>query len=256
MIEPRTRMWWRFLKGVSVLNLALFGGVAFTVDLALPYRVPHLILAGIYTAVCAFRSFFPRVDLERTVMVDHWLSSIVLGRTSATIAEMCFTAQLSLVLFELSPTVSWFYPIGIGILPLIALAQAACWYGVLSGNHLWHAVEEILWTIMVITMAVAGIGLWSHVEGLMSGFLIVGWVGCVGTVYVMSGLDVPMYLRRWRHEKAAGATFRGALEGFADAWSRREPTGAWSVWRHEVAWMTPYFSVGVWLSLLLAKVSV
>ena len=43
-----------------------------------------------------------------------------------------------------------------------------------------------------------------------------------------------------------------AWASFRDAVSRRVPTRAWSVWRTEVPWLSGYFSVGVWLSLLMA----
>ena len=254
--DRNTTLWWTSLRVVSVLNILAFVGVVATMDWSLAYRGWHLLLAGVYAGVCAFRSFFPRVDLERTVMVDHWLSSIVLGRTAATIAEMCFTAQLALVLLEASTVVPWLYPIGVAILPLIAVAQVACWMGALTGNHLWHAVEELLWTAMVLLMGVAGAGLWMHFGFGVRVFVGVGWLGCLSAVVVMSGLDVPMYIRRWRTETQAGTKFLSVGEGFVDALHRREPTGSWEVWRHEVAWMTPYFSASVWLSLFLARFSV
>ena len=125
----------------------------------------------------------------------------------------------------------------------------------LTGNHLWHALEEVLWTVLVVLMAVAGLGMWLHVEGMMRGLIVVGWIGCAGSAYVMSGLDVPMYVRRWRHERAAGTVFRTFGSGVADAIARREVRRSWEVWRHEVAWMTPYFTVSVWLSLFLARFS-
>ena len=106
-IDPQTRRWWTALRGVSLLNIGLWLGVVWAVDLELPYRRAQLVLSGVYTWVCAFRSFYPRVDLERTVLVDHWLSGIVLGRSAATLAEMCFTLQLTLLLLELSPRMPW-----------------------------------------------------------------------------------------------------------------------------------------------------
>lgn len=233
---------------MSVLNIGLWLLVACLADLAAPYRAAHLALAGVYTFVCAFRSFFPRVDLERTVLVDHPLSNIVLGRSAATVAEMCFTAQLSLLLFEFSPQVPWVSAIGVVILPLIAVAQLTCWAGVLTGNHLWHAAEESLWAAMVLLLAVAGVGLWPGADATLRIGLGASLVACAGAVFVMAGLDVPMYVRRYREEVRTGASFMTFSAGLRDALARREPTGAWSVWRHEVAWMTPYFSLGVWMS--------
>lgn len=42
--------------------------------------------------------------------------------------------------------------------------------------------------------------------------------------FMMSGLDVPIHLKRWGEERVAGKTFKNIRKGFADAKSRREPT--------------------------------
>ena len=47
-----------------------------------------------YVGVCGYRSLFPRVDLERRCLWDTWLSAILLGRTAATIAELCFALHV------------------------------------------------------------------------------------------------------------------------------------------------------------------
>ena len=123
-IDAQTRRWWTGLRLISCLNLALWGGLFFT-GAATPTQ---LTLSGIYVAVCAFRSFLPRIGLERVVLVDHWLSSIFLGRSLATVAEMAFTAQLAILLVALAPLSSepaLLEQISGGLLPLIAVAALA-----------------------------------------------------------------------------------------------------------------------------------
>jgi len=61
-----------------------------------PYQRYHLFLSGIYVFVCAYRSFLPRIDLERYCLFDTRLSSIFLGRLAATVAELAFSMQLAL----------------------------------------------------------------------------------------------------------------------------------------------------------------
>jgi hypothetical protein len=39
--------------------------------------------------------------------------------------------------------------------------------------------------------------------------------------------------------------------GLRDALGRRIATREWAIWRPEVAWLTGYFSVAVWLSVSL-----
>jgi hypothetical protein len=43
--------------------------------------------------------------------------------------------------------------------------------------------------------------------------------------------------------------------GVQDALNRRIATREWSVWRPEVAWLTGYFSIAVWLSVSLVRLS-
>ena len=47
--------------------------------------------------------------------------------------------------------VSW------SIVPLIVLAQLCCWDAVISLNHLGHAIEEILWSVLAFLAAVSGV---------------------------------------------------------------------------------------------------
>jgi hypothetical protein len=107
IIELHTRRWWNLLRTAAVVNLLLWGAVVLSTDLSSAGRLPQVVLSGVYTFVCAFRSCYPRIDLERIVLRDHWLSSIVLGRSAATIAEMCFTLQLALILLQYADEVPW-----------------------------------------------------------------------------------------------------------------------------------------------------
>jgi hypothetical protein len=68
--EPRTDT----LGGTSEIELMLF-------------------LSAAYVFGCAFRSFLPRADIQRICLFDTWLSSASVGRSVATVAEICFTAQ-------------------------------------------------------------------------------------------------------------------------------------------------------------------
>lgn len=243
-MDKNTWVWWTGLRIVSVLNIGL---LIITVSFApeTPNGLTHLICAAIYTVVCAFRSFFPRVDLERTVLIDHPFSSIVLGRSCATVAEMAFTVQCAVFAASIATHNHW---VPYVLLPLIAVAQLCCWTGVLTLNHLWHAAEELLWGAAMILLAFVFI--WALPgSGIFAVLLPLGIVGCAMGGFVMLILDVPMYFKRRREAIQGGEKVFGIVEGFRDATTRREATGDWSVWKHEVAWMTPYFSACVWLSI-------
>ncbi len=256
-MDPRTWRWWTGLRTVSVANLALWCTTAAWVPLTLPQTRWQLGLAGVYTLVCGFRSFFPRVDLERTVLIDHPLSNIVLGRSAATIAEMAFTLQIALWFGDLGaqagqvwvPTLAWSW------VPLIAVAQTTCWLGVLTRNDLWHGAEESLWGVFMAGIVGAAVFVFPATRGLDAGALTVAALGALAGAFVMLALDVPMYIRRHRVAMEQGARFLGVRQGFLDAWRERRPTDAWDVWRHEVHWMTPYFSVCVWASIAMVWLS-
>merc|ERR1740123_1434121 len=63
----------------------------------------------VFTVVCAFRGFFPRQDVEKYCLFDYKIiSSVVLGRSLATIAEICLVWQFHLFLLELYRL---FYPL-------------------------------------------------------------------------------------------------------------------------------------------------
>ena len=149
MTEARKISLWRFALGaISLLNLALWLLSRGAAGDAFGRR--QWILAGVFTAVCAFRSVLPRIDLERFVLIDHPLSSVFIGRSLATVAEVAFAAQVSLALREISAQTGI---AGIGtyalcVVPLLAAAQLFCWYSVATLNHGGHAIEESLWTVV------------------------------------------------------------------------------------------------------------
>jgi hypothetical protein len=254
--ERWTTLWWAGLCGASLLNVMLWLA-ATRVELPdTAYRSWQLGLSGIYVAVCAFRSAFPRVDLERLCLWDSPLSAIFTGRSVATLAEMCFAVQCALFVAKLSDMthVASLAVLSPWIVPVIAMAQLSCWYAVITLNHLGHAVEELLWTCVVALLAVGFASAWFHTQGMLSLVLAFAVVCCGGAALVMSAVDVPMYIARWRQHRSAATPYLPLWGGLKDTLARRHLTREWRVWRQEVPWMTLYFSVGVWLSIGMALV--
>src|SRR5262249_9172102 len=116
------------------------------------------LLCAAYVFGCAFRSVLPRADIQRICLFDTWLSSVVVGRSVATVAEVCFAAQWVIVLHhsgtitgaDTALTVAWL------VLPLIVIAEGFSWYAVLTTNPLGSAIENSIWAIAFIAV---GIGL-------------------------------------------------------------------------------------------------
>jgi len=248
-IDRKLSLWLASLAALAALNVALWIWLARSMSLRTPYAETQLLLSGVYVAVCGFRSLFPRIDLERVCLWDTWLSAIFLGRTAATIAELCYALQCALFVQRLSDIIGM-PALNAGVsafVPLVIVAEIVCWYAVVSLNHIGHAIEESLWAVLMLMLAAASGTAAIAAQGSLRLMLIVGMVAGIGAGLTM-GYDVRMYIRRWM--KATGVRL-SVVTGLHDSRLRRHPTLAWEVWRPEVAWMTLYFSVGVWTSLAM-----
>src|SRR5262245_14849227 len=249
--------WWSFLFAVSAGNLVLWVVIARGVNaLSDGYVAQQLVLSGVFAAACAFRSILPRVDLERHCLWNSPLSSIFVGRSVATVAELCFAGQCALLVLKLSALTgnASLQVVGWSIVPLVLFAQLCCWYAVITLNHLGHAIEEILWSALAVLVALSlglTLGAMPADSRMLSRF---GMVAGAGAALLMLAVDVPMYLARWRHARSSGVRYLPLMEGLRDALQRRRVAHRWSEWRPEVPWMSLYFSVGVWLSLCLVFV--
>jgi hypothetical protein len=248
--DRKTTVWWAGLCAVSLLNIFLWLQAACVELPVTQYRSWQLLLSGIYVAVCAFRSTFPRVDLERFCLWDTSLSAIFIGRSVAMLAEICFAVQCTLFLSKLSVMthISYLHPLSLCVVPGIVIAQCCCWYAIITLNHLGHAVEELFWAIILAFLAVGLAGAWPYTHGTLSLVIAISIAGCVGAVLVMSLVDIPMYIARWRQSRRH-QPYLSIMGGVTDTLTRRHSTSSWLVWRHEALWMTLYFSVAVWLSI-------
>jgi hypothetical protein len=72
-----------------------------------------------------------------------------------------------------------------------------------------------------------------------------------GYILFMTTIDVPMYWSRWQIELKAGPTYLPLLQGLMDASRSCVVSFEQRIWREEIPWMTLYFTVAVWVSILL-----
>lgn len=258
--------WWVFLVMVSAANLGMWRHSARLIERAREatsngvYRVRRvqLMLSAVFVAGCAFRSVFPRADVQRIVLVDTWLSSVFVGRSVATLAELAFTAQWALLLYVMGKKAGSTLTLQISrvLLPLIVFAECASWYAVLTTNFLGNVVEQSSWTLGALLVVVGLLAMWPQVDSRTKRFIAATSV--VGSAYIafMINVDVYMYFTRWQADQAAGVAYLGWQQGLIDAAARWVVAHAWEPWQDEVAWMALYFSVGVWLSIFMAHVPV
>jgi hypothetical protein len=254
--DLRVLAWWRALCLLAALNVCLW----LAVWLFGPGNGVHgglqLALSGIYVLVCAYRSVLPRVDLERLVVVDTRLSSIFLGRTAATVAEVCFAIQLGLLVHQLGvhAGMPWVQQAAWVIPMFMVVAQLFCWHSVLTLNHITQAVESMLWAAGFSWMAALLAVIALDTSGWVNALAIFG-VLCSSTfvAYVLS-VDAPMYWRRYCLGRAHGQAYMRLDQGAHDAWHRRVRNGSWAAWKADALWLTPFFSFGVWISIAMVCV--
>jgi hypothetical protein len=253
--------WWSFLTLVSAINIAAWfslyhylqeprtGGLAGTSGSKL-----MLLLCAAYVFGCAFRSALPRADVQRICLFDTWLSSVTVGRTVATVAEVAFAAQWALLLHQFGTMTGADTTVNaaLAIVPLILIAEGFSWHAVLTRNYLGNAIENSIWAVTFFIVAAGLCRLLPEFEGGVRAGLIVAIVGIAGYLAFLATIDVPMYLARWRAEVASGARPLSALEGLRDASVRWVVTHDIAEWKDEIAWMSLYFSAAVWSSLALS----
>src|SRR6516165_3559101 len=153
-------IWWICLTIVSALNITLWFKLVAHWSRTAPRGAagvspgilaiePLLLLAALYVFGCAFRSVLPRADVQRICLFDTWLSSVMVGRSVATVAELCFAAQWAIVLRELgrishSDTTR---NIAGAVVPLIVLAECCSWFAVISTDFLGNVLENSIWAV-------------------------------------------------------------------------------------------------------------
>ena len=253
--------WWSLLMVISALNLLAWGVSALLLqqrrerlDPALyAARRLQLVLAAGYVLGCAFRSAFPVHDVPRTCLIDSWLSSVIVGRSVATVAELCFVAQWALLLREVA-TVARSRVAGFAaaaVLPMIVVAEVCSWYAVLSTSNLGHVIEESLWGASALLLLASLVAVWPQCGAALRSLFALAGAAALAYAEYMFLVDVPMYWSRWLASESAGASYLALADGVADVARRCIVSFRWEDWRAEVPWMTLYFSVGVWFSIAL-----
>jgi hypothetical protein len=140
------------------------------------------------------------------------------------------------------------------IVPLILIAEGFSWHAVLTRNYLYNAIENSLWAVAFFVVAIGLCRLLPEFHGVVRVILVVSIVGIAGYLAFLATVDVPMYLARWRAERASGSRPISPMEGLRDVSSRWVVTHDIAEWKDEIPWMSLYFSAAVWASLALCVV--
>jgi hypothetical protein len=256
-------VWTTFLDVIAAFNLCAWVLVAARLVRSRPKLHPslyavrrrQLVFSALFVLGCAFRSVFPRADVQRICFHDSWLSSVAVGRSVASVAEVAFIAQWALLLREAARSTGSRLVAHISrmLVPLIVVAELFSWYAVLSTNYLGNVLEESTWTVASILVLMGFGALWVRLRGRLRGFLGTS-LFLLGAYFVfMCAVEVPMYVSRRRVDIASGRPTLPIAQGLRDCALRRVVTRDWDDWKGEIPWMSLYFSTGVWVSLSLVR---
>jgi hypothetical protein len=223
---------------------------ALPADVYASRRLQLLLSAG-YVLGCAYRSALPVFDVQRICLFDSWLSSVMVGRSVATVAELCFVTQWALLMREISQATQSRAGrlAALAVLPLIAVAETCSWYSVLTTSNIGHVIEESLWGISAALLVASLLGVWPRCSARLRPLLLAMCLTGIAYVAFMFLVDVPMYWARWVADEVGGRTYLSLAQGVLDTSSRWVVSQQWQTWRGEVVWMSLYFSVAVWLSI-------
>ena len=230
------------------------------------YQTRMVALCVPFVLVCAFRGFFPNVYLYRYVFVDTALSSILLHRTLASIAEVCWMGQVALALsrviveLKLSRAVKLMPRI---MVVFICIAEVCSFTGTITKNSFFFMCEEGLWVVSGWMIAPLTFSLLYTVckakpqspKGVSSGEWFIRILSVCYIVYCPWGViaDVPANYHRWRQEVGQSPSpWFTVGNGIADALNTRNVTHSIDDWGPYLLWMTSYFTLGVWSSLALS----
>lgn len=259
-------LWWLSLCSIGVLNVALWSQAAevlehrrpaMSVESVAACRI-QLMLSAVYVFGCAFRSVLPVYDIPRLCLFDTWLSSVVLGRSIATLAEISFASQWAILLYATASAAESMFArmVSFILVPLIATAEVCSWYAVLTTSNLAHVAENSTWAISATLVIVAMLAILPRCAAPRRRVLFAWCMAGMGYVAFMLLFDVPTYWGRHVADVALGRHYLTLAQGLADVTHRRVISYRWEDWRSEIVWMTLYFTVGVWFSISLINARV
>ena len=121
----------------------------------------------------------PRADVQRICLFDTWLSSVVVGRSVATVAEICFAAQWAIILHQLGTMTGADTALNAAwvIVPLILIAECFSWYAVLTTNYLGNAIENSIWAVAFFLVGIGLCRLLPEFDGPVRVVLAIAIVG-------------------------------------------------------------------------------
>lgn len=228
--------------------------------------------AVVFTMVAVYRSILPRIDVPRICWFDTPANWIVFGRAAATVAELAWAMQMGLQLRRLALCLprarcsSSLRVVGLIVIALAAIAECFSWTNLVTENNAFAVVEQFLWGVLFLLTGVGVAALlpaWKN----SSSPTPVAWFSYAFFALLVAGMGVEqeveafaLYLPRYfaqidgHKQNTTHDHLSGGVKGFDRLAACATASHDWATWKMDAAWMTAYFSVGVWTSLWLAVV--
>jgi len=212
-------------------------------------------LSLLFTINCTVRATMPRQDTDRVCFYDHFMSTVIVGRTLANIGELSFAALLCLALYRVNPTPFRSSCCRIGW-AMNVVAQTCCWFSILTHDMRGHVVEESIWLLSGVALFVAvSSDFYSpgyrQLPADAKLFLKASLLAAPPYIAFMALVDVPMYYQRYYEIPSSKLTTAG--EGLQEILRCLRVTKDDSLWMEEMPWMTGYFTAAVWVAIWLAR---
>lgn len=272
--------WWAVIVGFNVISLVVCG-IFFArsrrADLhdGDPYLRRMRIMGLVFALVAAYRSVFVSRYLTQMAWFDSIFNSSLLIRLFAWAAELSFAGLIALALLRFSRTVP-----GIGegrgrvsrvvvgaspyvLLVCILLAQFFATYGVIAKSRVSFAIEETLWSIgflSVLPLALMQLkrafGAGTPVGRLFRQSSVIIALWCV--LYCAYGVFYHLPLESWAGAVSQIRTglpeVKRGWQAVTEAFSIVNESKAYADWGFGfLFWHSIYFTVCVWIALLLMR---
>ena len=213
----------------------------------------RLILSFIYVVVCAIRSIYPIQYEKRTCLHKHLLSSPLMGRTIACIAELSFVALICSMFVQIIPHKKTHSIATIFFISNI-FAQLSCTYGIITKNQMFHVIEESIWTLSAIFLLFIIINIinnhsdiYNESKNIFSFAMII----LIFYIIFMMYIDIPMYYNRIKNKQSSSyITF---LYNIKEIIKCNNINDSNDIWMSEIPWQSLCFSVAVWICILIAN---
>jgi len=268
--EKTTWVWWGAMLAIVFLNAYFYIKTVGAASQKVPpgasrslqkymWRMKWLAVPFVFE--CAWRSVFPSIYNARQTLFDTPLNAILVDRSLAALGEVCWMAQfaLALVYIDKQRCQNGHCAIKLSANAIVALAvlgECNSCYSTFTTNALFEVYEAVCWASIGGLACITGWYTYCGVRGLSTNTALTArnfglLAGISGLIYFpyMCMSDIPRYYAIYKSQDPS--SFLGFWEGLIDAATTRHPTRQWTNWKDDAMWMTAYFSVAAWSSILM-----